>query len=273
MRQTSKNSTSGLIGVSISLILLALLCTSYTARHPFIGEMFGGIFIKLSAPLDRANSYITGFTTKFKNDYFDIFDLKTKYNSLLRREEMLEAKNVELDELKVENRRLRLLLRMKSNANLEGIAAKIIGSSLSYWSKTVTVDRGSTSGINVGMPVVSTKGVVGQVTAVSSATAKVLLLTDPANGVDGLLQQTRSRGVVEGKGGEECEMKYVAREVEVQVGERVITSGFDGVYPKGLLIGKVIKVGKSDKGIFHSVTIDPAVSFNDLEEVLIIPNN
>jgi rod shape-determining protein MreC len=113
-------------------------------------------------------------------------------------------------------------------------------------------------------------GVVGQVVAVTSHSAKVLLLTDPNSGIDVLVQRTRSRGIVSGSLENGTVLKYVKRSEDVQEGDRLITSGIDGVFPKGMMVGAVIKVRKQNLGLFQYVEVLPAVQPARVEEVLVV---
>jgi len=120
------------------------------------------------------------------------------------------------------------------------------------------------------MPVIKGNALVGQVVVVSPNTSRVLLIIDHSSGVDSLIQSSRVRGVVEGLGRDVCELRYVPREEEVAIGDRIITSGVDGVYPKGLMVGLVSDVDKGAGSLFWSVKVKPAVNFSRLETVLII---
>jgi rod shape-determining protein MreC len=113
-------------------------------------------------------------------------------------------------------------------------------------------------------------GVVGQVVAVTARTAKVLLLADPNNGVDVLVQRTRTRGIVSGSLDNGTILKYVKRSEDIQEGDRLVTSGLDGVFPKGIVVGTVVKVRKQTLGLFQHIEVMPAVSLTRTEEVLIV---
>ena len=120
------------------------------------------------------------------------------------------------------------------------------------------------------MAVVTPLGVVGQVVSVTARTAKVLLLTDPNSGIDVLVQRTRSRGIVSGSLENGTVLKYVKRSEDIQAGDRLITSGLDGVFPKGMMVGAVIKVRKQHLGLFQFIEVLPAVQSARVEEVLVV---
>jgi rod shape-determining protein MreC len=179
-------------------------------------------------------------------------------------------KNNQLVEVALSNKRLRDLLNFQKNMPGSFIAAEIISRDPSPWFKSVIIDKGQADGLSKGLPVVISEGIVGQITAVSGHQSKVLLIIDQNNAVDALVQRTRSRGIIEGKSTDQCILKYVLRKHDVKVGDTVISSGLDGVYPKGLPIGYISGVIKRNSGIFQDVTVTPYVDFEKLEEVLVI---
>jgi rod shape-determining protein MreC len=117
---------------------------------------------------------------------------------------------------------------------------------------------------------VHARGVVGQVIAVSPNSARILLMTDHSSGIDAIVQGSRIRGVVEGSGTQMSQLRYVTREFSIKTDELVLTSGMDGVFPKGLLLGTVSAVQSSGGGMFQTVEVRPSVDFVRLEEVLIL---
>jgi rod shape-determining protein MreC len=132
------------------------------------------------------------------------------------------------------------------------------------------VNKGEKDGVAKDMAVVTSEGVVGRVIEVSLHTAKVLLMTDPNSAMDVIVQRSRTQGIMEGKVEEVCVLKYVQKNEDVQVGDKVITSGLGGIFPKGLMTGTVTKVERKRPGIFQYIEITPSVDFSRLEEVLIL---
>jgi rod shape-determining protein MreC len=112
--------------------------------------------------------------------------------------------------------------------------------------------------------------VVGQIVEVSSRQARLMLIIDRNSAADALIQRTRARGIVKGSSGSECYLDYVMHEDDVQVGDQVVSSGLDGVYPKGLLVGTVAAVNFEGSDFFKAIQVTPAVDFDKLEEVMII---
>jgi len=183
----------------------------------------------------------------------------------------LEQKLTDYEELKAANVRLRRLLSFRGDLGVPSMAAQIIGDDSTGWFRTVLIDKGRRHGVARRMPVVAPEGVVGQTIECALGVSKVLLITDRNSAIDVMIQRSRTRGILEGKGEEDlCTMKFVARTADVKEGDRVITSGLGGIYPKGLLVGRVVAVQKQPFGLFQSVEVAPSVNFGRLEEVLVL---
>jgi rod shape-determining protein MreC len=161
-------------------------------------------------------------------------------------------------------------LEFRSQLSSKAVTASIIANSASSWFQGCILDKGSADGVQKDMAVVTPLGVVGKVVSVTKRSAKVILLTDANSGIDVLVQRTRSRGIVSGSLDNGTVLKYMKRSEDVQVGDRLITSGVDGVFPKGLLVGTVIKVNKQHLGLFQFVEVLPAVQSSRVEEVLVV---
>ena len=176
----------------------------------------------------------------------------------------------DMEELRLANGRLRKLLEIKDAFNFPQVAAEVVAVDPSGHFRTAVINKGVKSGVDRLMPVLQHQGVVGRIIWASPHYAKVLLLTDPNSGVDVLVQRTRIRGVVEGAGPDRLRLKYLLRLDDVTPGDVLVTSGAAGVYPKGILVGRVRSVHQKSKGGFLNVDVDPAVDFNRLEEVLVL---
>jgi len=169
----------------------------------------------------------------------------------------------------LENERLRRLLGMRSQLAPRSVGASVVAASLSGPSRVLVVDAGGASDVRTDMPAVAWGGAVGRVIAAGRAYAKVRLLTDPWSRVAGVVQRSRVEGVVAGRGDRFLEMAYVPNYADVVVGDRVVTSGLDGVFPRGFGIGRVTSVGEPN-GVSKAVEIAPEVDFARLEELLVL---
>jgi len=150
------------------------------------------------------------------------------------------------------------------------IGAEVIGRDPSFWFKSVMIDKGERDGVKKGMAVISPRGVIGQVLKIAPHYATVLLITDYNSAVDCVVERSRAKAIVEGKGENRCQLKYLLRAEEVAVGDVVITSGLGGNFPKGLMVGEVKKVDKKGHGVFQYAELVPSVDMTRLEEVFVV---
>jgi rod shape-determining protein MreC len=153
---------------------------------------------------------------------------------------------------------------------MPSVAANVIGEESAPWYRSIIIDRGSVDGLSEGMPVVATSGVVGRVIKVAPSSARVLLLTDHASSIAAIIQRSRARGVLKGKGGNACSLEFAIREDDVKVGDLVTASGIGGIFQKGTVLGEVTMVKKGEFGMFQTIDVKPAVNVSHLEEVLVL---
>lgn len=164
--------------------------------------------------------------------------------------------------------RLRHLLDFKSQLAFQTVAAEVIASSPGETSDAIFIDKGADSGLTSDLAVITPEGAVGKVLAVFPHSAQVLLATDPSSGLGVTLTQSRVQGILKGGGGNLCNLQYVMNEESVSPGEAVVTSGLDQVYPKGLPVGTVVKVGNGS--IYKDITVKPSADLSRLEMVLVV---
>lgn len=254
-----------------ALFLISLFLTSYSSRNPEVIGFGSRAIQEVTAPVQNVISVTRSTVGGFFDEYRELRDAKDRNDQLLSRLAVLEMENARLREFETENSRLAKLLSFKQANKLEGVVGRIIGNDASNWVHSIVVNVGSSDGISVGNPAVDgSGGVVGRVVSVSSGSAQVLLITDRASAVDVMLQEKRTGGILSGREGSECELSFLELEKDVQIGDRVITSGLDGIYPKSLPVGVVSFAEKDSRGLFQKVLVTPHVDFRRLEEVLII---
>jgi rod shape-determining protein MreC len=231
--------------------------------------------------LTRPVIYIYRLTHKWANqavyrfievweDYIWLVGVKQENIELKAEIERLREINNRYLEYRQENQRLRRLLEFKQQANIMVVPAQIIGKDPSSWFRTVIIDKGSDDGINKNQAVVTHQGVVGHIIETTPSAAKVLLICDQNSSVAVLIQRNRAEGIMVGGRKGRCKINYLARTADIQPGDVVITSGLGGIFPKGLMVGKVTQVKKKSYGLFQDAEVQPEVDFSKLEEVLII---
>lgn len=195
-----------------------------------------------------------------------------KENTRLKNEmDFLQQKVVALNEIYLENIRLKDLLAFKGKASYRIVAAaRVIGRSADNWSSVIIIDKGVKHGIRRGMVAMTYLGLAGRVIETTSFTSKVMLINDPNLGVSAIIQRSRQEGLVSGTFGNSLIMRYLSNDADVQMSDTVITSGLTDVYPKGILIGKVVEVGEEFSGLGRYCVIRPVVNTSNIEEVLIV---
>lgn len=260
-----------IFGVTAMLIVsIVILSATRQSRDVAAGGGAAGIFIV--APFQDAFTSMVRFSRDVWNQYFSLVSTAEENRVLKKQLRQVISDNNQYEEVSLANQRLRRLLNFHKEVQIEGFAAEVVARDPSVWFQTVIIDKGTKDKVRRNMPVVVSEGIVGQVVDVSTGYAKVLLIIDPNSSIDALCQRTRARGIVKGAVGKQCDFEYVLRTDDVKVGDVLISSGLDGVYPKGVRIGRVASVVKNSADIFQSVGVEPYVNFDKLEEVLVVTN-
>ena len=192
-------------------------------------------------------------------------------NIRLRNEvEFLRNKINGLNEIYLENARLKKNLSLKQNSKLKFISSRVIARPADNWSSGLIIDKGASSGIKKGMAVVTFLGLAGRIVETTALTSKVMLLSDPNLGVSSLTQRSRQEGLVCGTLGNNLIMKYLPEDADIKPQDVIVSSGLNDTYPKGLLVGRVIDIGKEFSGLSLYAIVKPAVNFSNIEEVLVV---
>jgi len=182
----------------------------------------------------------------------------------------LVLENTRLKEELARGRRLDALASLKETAASPSIPARVIGRDASSWFSSIWVSAGEGTGVRKNMPAIAPGGLVGKVVAPFGSSSRVMLVTDPASSVSCVLQRSRDTGILAGNGTALCSLRYVGRDADVKVGDMVVTSGLDGVFPADLPVGRVKKVSKESSGYFLDVRVAPSADLMHLEELLVI---
>jgi rod shape-determining protein MreC len=256
--------------LALALLLVSFLMISSSTSRPTSLPLFPSLFMEILSPFQRV--YFVGVRTlrDLAQHYVFLIHLREENETLKRRIVELEHQNAELAEMAITNDRLRRFLNFKEKIPKPTLPAELTGEDASSWFRTITINKGSIDGVHKGMVVVAAAGLVGHVIQASRDVSRVLLITDYNSSVDVICQASRARGIIQGKGDDLCDLNYVSRREEVSSGERVVTSGLGGRFPKGLIVGNVTNVEKKPYGIFQKVEVTPAVDFRKLEEVFVI---
>lgn len=204
--------------------------------------------------------------------YLNLVGIKKANETLIRANQELRAQLGALGELKLENERLSELLNFKRRTNMELLAARVIGQDLLPDRSSIRINRGTRHGIKSWQAVITVEGVVGYVYRPDNFYSHVLLMTDNYAVIDGIVQRSRARGLVEGAGRQGCILRYLQRADDVELGDLVVTGGMGNIFPKGFPIGIVTKVERKQDGISQEVALQPVVKASHLEEVFVVLN-
>lgn len=273
MRLPEPDTKSARPGLLVVLIAASLVITTVWFREGVNGPVHRvqrGVQA-IVAPVSAVGEYATRPVRGFFAWAGDLGVSRSQLERLRRQNVELRRTVAELEEARLENERLRALLELPQTAELKRVGARVIGRPQNSWENVVLIDRGSSDGVAVGMPVVGPSGgLLGQTIEVSSHAAKVRLLTDQRSGVAALVQATRAEGIARGSIDGKLTLNFVSVESTVKPGDVVITSGMGGVYPKGIVIGSVAEATSTANALYQSITLEPAVSLAGIEEVAII---
>jgi rod shape-determining protein MreC len=233
-------------------------------------DFFDALVMEICSPFQKGATFVVKSVQGTFQQYVFLINLEEENRMLKQKVAQLQEQNHRMKEMKLANERLRELLQFREKNSSSMIGAEVIGQDPSSWFKSVTIDKGERDGVKKGMAVISSAGVIGQILKTASHYAIVLLLTDYNSAIDSIVQRTRAKAIVEGKGENRCQLKYLLRADEVVVGDVVVTSGLGGNFPKGLMIGEVKKVDKKGYGVFQYAELVPSVDLTQLEEVFVI---
>jgi len=228
------------------------------------------VIVEITAPFQRFIRSTINTTEVIWFKYFALIQAHNE-NTLLKREvDLLRMENSRYQERLTTHERLQELLQFKETYGWPVLAAQVILRDPSGWFESVIIDKGEDSGLKVNMPVVNARGVVGRLVSVSADYAKVLLIIDQNSSVDCIVQRSRDGGILKGLFSDVCRLDYVLETSDVRVGDKVVTSGLGGVYPKGLDVGEVLTVVSTAGELFRDIRVRPMVDFSKLEELLVI---
>ena len=256
------------------VLALAVIALRMSAKSP--GELSAldrGI-LRLVSPAQSAMSFVARGIAGVAGRFVELAHARAENHELAKENARLRAEVAELRRLADESGRYQRLLGLRDQTPAETIAARIISIDASPYFRVarVELDRGD-GVVKRGMPVLTPEGVVGRIGHVSGGTSDILLLVDPRSAIDVVIPRTGGRGILRGKSGENgyrCSIEYLTRGNAAQVGDKVVTSGLGGAFPRDLSVGKVTAVLPGAVGLFQDVEVTPDVDFARLSEVLVV---
>lgn len=265
----SRHRDNLVLAVLLVVPLVQFLVTGHKGREPNFVDR--GV-LKAAAPVQAGFSWALHGVEGSVSGYVA---LRGAHQDSLECRQALSKSQAEINSLleeKAENARLKAMLGYTETTVDPEIPARVIGFNPTAQFLSLRINKGESDGVRTGMPVVTADGVVGQVVRTVGDSADVLLVSDPGSRVGAVVQRSRVRGNIVGAGdGKSLALDNVGRDAEVVSGDAVLTSGTDGIFPKGLVLGRVEQVRHTTTGLFLTATVSPGVNLRRVEEVLVVP--
>ena len=260
--------------VIVAVVLLAIVSMVLDRRHVKEGgrplPWWQATLLEVTAPIERMISAPIDGVKDIYRDYVDLLGVRSENIRLTQRIAEVASENMQFREALVTSGHLERVAAMRDEAEIPMLPAEIVGLDVTPWFRSILIDRGADAGVQPGNPVITYDGVVGVVTATSAHAAKTMLLLDHQSTVDALVQRSRARGLVRGAGRGALEFEFFVRESDVVVGDEVVTSGLGGIYPKGLLLGRVAELRAATGELTQIAVVRPAVDLGRLEQVFVM---
>lgn len=258
--------------VFLGLFLLVVVILTTQMRTPDRRQVgpIGIALLTVLMPVQSSMVRIASSVASVWDRFSEIGRLRVENARLRRQVGELTQQVAVLRESARAAERLQRLLQLQEHLSYRATAARAIGRDPSRWFATLVIDRGSRDGVVRNAPVVTPDGVVGRVIEVTPTAARVLLITDSRSAVGVLVQDSRDAAVVEGWGTGVLHLKYLSRTSSVDAGDVVVTSGLGGVFPRGLVVGRIVKVIREEGALLQEAEVEPAAALDRLEELLIL---
>ncbi len=259
--------------IACLLVIISIVMVSYSVKQPTSIGFFRKLVLETAAPLANIiSSSFRGLNEAWQR-YIFLVGMEDENRRLKKENASLTQDIAYYREGYLEGIRLQKLLALKEKINYPTTVARVISRDQTSIIKTILIDKGTSHGMKVDLPVIADQGVVGRIVEASPNVSKILLLIDVNSNIDSMVQESRIQGILQGASSRGCSLKYIAKTETVNPGNIVISSGLSGVFPKGLLIGAVTNVDKTDSGLFQKIEVAPFVDFARIEEVMIIKSD
>ncbi len=250
-----------------SLVLFTLSCRPETKG---VFDVAKGVSQTATAPVRYLGTLVTLPFQGLANVVGNLTAPEATLSELKEQNEQLIAENALLREQALAAERLEALLELKNTNQLTSVGARVISGSVDSATSSITIDKGSVDGLEVGMPVTDSLGLVGQISEVTPTTSVVRLITDERSGVSAMVQESRAQGQAEGAADGSLRLALVSGDQKVEIGDLVVTSGLGGVFPKGLPLGIVTSVNRGEGDLYQTIIMRPVALTAPFEEVLVV---
>ena len=258
---------AGYLFLAVMVGHIVLISAQVSSRRgvPWLEEVTFGLF----SEVQRGAWAVVSGARRVWGGYVGLRSVREENDALRQKLADVEVQLQEQRALADRSRGFERLLDLRGRTDLQTVAAEVIASSVAPEFRTLTIDKGSHQGLSTDMAVIAPAGVVGRVVSPTARASKVQLLIDRNAAAGSLVARSRAQGVVTGRGDGLLRMEYVAEIAELAVGDAVVTSGIDGIFPKGFVIGRIERIDRSGGG-YKEILVKPAVDFTSLEEVLVV---
>jgi rod shape-determining protein MreC len=256
----------------ILVLGLLFILMSVSSQTRYVGEtrtLFERAVMTIFSPVPKFVNWVGTAAQDIHHGYIDMRRAVNENVDLHRKVASLTTENLKLRQSEGDLKRMRALLAYAEKFDLQTSMAQTIMLDTAGRFKSIIIDQGSADGVMVNDVVANANGLIGRVVLTTNDLAKVQLVTDNNCSVGSLVERTRRQGVVRGNGGTAVELFDIPTLADVQPGDRVLTAGIDGVYPRGITIGTVVR-SEQGQSLFKNVTVKPAVDFGTVEEVIVI---
>jgi rod shape-determining protein MreC len=255
------------IAVLIAALFSQLVLLGYQVRQEDGDSLLRTWTVGVLAPLNEGIHGAVEYGAGAWREYVWLVGARTENEELRAELDMLRMEKQSLERELGRIERSASLVSYQADIASTTLLAEVVGGGASGAAKEIIIDKGSADGVAAGMAVITSEGVVGQIQAAHSSSSLVVLINDVDAAVGAILEDTRVRGVLKGRGGRDCELQYISPDVPVRVGEIVYTSGADRIFPKGLRIGEVVELEQS--GDSQTIMVRPFAQLDRLDEVLV----
>jgi rod shape-determining protein MreC len=256
--------------LALFLFVVVLLTTQFRSSDQRAIGPLGTLILTALLPIQAGMVRIAEGGESLWEQFTEIGRMRVENARLRAQLDTLSREAAALREQAASADRLERLLELREKVAYRSVAARVVSRDPGHWFATLVVDRGRREGVDRNSPVVTPDGVVGRVIEVTPTASRVLLIADSRSALGVLVQDSRAAGVVEGWGTGTLRLKYLSRAAALKQGDRVVTSGLGGVFPRGLVVGRIRSVTREEGALLQEAEVEPAAALDRLEEVLIL---
>ena len=263
--------------IIFAVTILLLITLVFSINRSYETKASDNIVVRITMPIQKFVYNISSGVNDFFSHFGDTAKLKTENDKLKEQIAKLKSDISRNKSYKDENERLRSLLSLSDTySDFKLVAANVTGKDSSQWFLSITIDKGTDDGLKMSDAVITYDGLVGHITDIGKNWARITTILDSKSTVAVIVERTQDLATVDGnidlseKG--LCKMTYISKDSTVTVGDIAKTSGLGGVYPKGLMVGKIKEIHSENQGVSQYADIEPAVNFDKIFEVMVITN-